>query len=386
MPFAQEALAFWEKPFSFPQIMRATIRPMLGRSMGRWVGEFNQVGRLMIQGDSQRYVHSQNGDFHREVKANARSYDSLAALGAAFGLEFQDYMNFCADIYAAPVTEIGELSRTEERAKVIVWLAPGLSAENVTIAARLKTAPSGRASPLDAAFCPTWQPNADGAQVCEMDIGIADPEAILSVVVSYAGIVQQERSVSPVRMHVNSLRAALAAFQPDEDALQAVLANQKLRDRDPAELERAVAAILALRGFRVITADRIPGLQEVPDILAADADGNILVVECTLNTPNSEDKLAKLHRRREHIRRAFQGTRQSETEVLGLLAIPQTEETLRGYREQASRLQILMWNKDELNRLAQDESLPNSAEIFDGLRQALTMTEIYNGLLDGQDA
>jgi hypothetical protein len=334
-------------------------------------GRFDQVSRLMIQGDSQRFIHLQNQDYHREVKANVISYDSVPALGAAFGLEFQDYMNFCADIYASRVASILELAREDDTGIVKVWLAAGLSPEEAIISVRFKTKSNDRARPLELPAVPVWQLDHDGSRSSEIAFGAPDPEAILSVVISYAGVVQHQRDFVPRRTSVNSLRMAIAPFQPKEDAFLAVLANERIRDRNPQELEHTVAAILAMRGFRVITADRIPNLQEAPDILAADADGNILVVECTLNLPHSEDKLAKLHRRREAVRRAFKGTRQAGTEIIAVLAISQPRDLLRGYQEQTSKLQILMWTREDLSALAQDNGPPNSQAIYAGLRDTV---------------
>lgn len=339
-------------------------------------GRFGQIGRLVITGDSQGYAHRQNQDFNREVKASAISYDSLAALGARYGLDFQDHMNFCAEIYASRVAEISEVTRDEFQGRIKVRLASGLSPEDAVISVRSKNHPTARAHPLELAAAPVWRTGLDGGWISEVVLTVPEPEAILSVVVSYAGIVQHQRELGPQRTHINSLRVAFAAFEPKEGALATVLANEKIRDRDPAELERTVAAILAMRGFSIITADRIPGLQEIPDILAADTDGNILVVECTLKLPNTEEKIAKLHRRREIIQRAFAGTRQADTEVLAVLAIPQSAQTLAAYQEQAARAEILLLDRSELMRLAEDERAANSTEVFATLRDRLSMTMI----------
>lgn len=336
-------------------------------------GRFGQVGRLVIMGDSQGYAYRQDQDFNHEVKTSAISYDSLAALGARYGLEFQDHMNFSAEIYASRVAEVSDLTRDDFQGRLRVRLASGLSPDEAVISVRSKDHPTARAHPLELSAAPVWRTAPDGGWTSEV-VTVPEPEAILSVVVSYAGIAQHQREFGPQRTHINSLRVAFAAFEPDEGALAAVLANEKIRDRDPAVLERTVAALLAMRGFSIITADRIPGLQEVPDILAADAGGNILVVECTLKLPNTEEKIAKLHRRRETIRRAFAGTRQADTEVLAVLAIPQSAQTLAAYQEQAARAQILLLDRSDLTRLAEDERAANSTEIFAELRDRLSMT------------
>jgi len=342
-------------------------------------GRFGQVGRLIIMGDSQGYVYRQDQDFNREVKASAMSYDSLAALSARFGLEFQDHMNFAAEIIASRVAEISDLTRDDFHGRLKVRLAPNLSTKNAVISVRSKTETAVRAHPLQLTAAPVWGTDEDGWSTSEVGIAITETDEILSVVVSYAGIVQHQREFGPQRTHANSLRMAFAAFEPREGALAAVLANEKIRDRDPAELERTVAAVLAMRGFSVITADRIPGLQEVPDILAADADGNILVVECSLKLPNSDDKIAKLHRRRETVVRALAGTRQADRGVIAVLAIPQSAQTLEAYQDQAIRADVLLLDRSALMQLADDDRIANSAEIYASLRDRLSMLTLMDG-------
>jgi len=336
---------------------------------GTVAGAGDQLGRLTVTGNSQRYILAQDLDYQREVRASRISYDSLSALGAAFGLEFQTSMSFCADLILSPVAKPTAFARMEGLDGMLTfWLSGELSPDHCALSVRTAKTADGRTQPLDVAAAPSWERDADGNWQGSLCVTLPNADLTVSALISYAGFIQAEKRFTPPRVARNNLLAALQPFDESGTAFAAVLVNQKIKNREPLELEQTVAAILAIRGFRVITADRVPNLQDVPDIMAADADGNILVVECTLNLPKYDDKLGKLHRKREAVRRAFTD---SNVEVLGVLAVPQPEQVLQPFQEEAGKHQLVFWNQQYLQALAADGGPENSRELFENVRNAI---------------
>ena len=337
---------------------------------GTVAGTAEQLGRLTIQGNSRRYILVQDLDYQREVRADRISYDSLSALGAAFGLEFQENMSFCADLIVSPVAKVTGFTRqTDCDAMLTLWLSGELSLDLCAISVRTAITVDGKTRPLDVPTATIWERDTGGDWRGSLSVTLPKADLTVSAVASYAGFIQEEKRFAPPVEARNNLLAALQPFDETGAAFADVLANRKIKNRDPQELEQTVAAILAIRGFRVITADRIPNLGEIPDIVAADADGNILVVECTLNLPKYDDKLGKLHRRREAIRLAFADNK--DIEVLGVLAVPQPEHVLQPFQEEAGKHQLVFWNQQYLQALAADDGPENSRDIFGEVRGAI---------------
>jgi hypothetical protein len=106
------------------------------------------------------------------------------------------------------------------------------------------------------------------------------------------------------------------------------------------------------------------GLQEVPDIVTVDSEDNVLVVECTLNMPNTEQKLAKLLRRREFISNGFRDRNLANTHVVAVLAVAQSAGVLGPFQGEIDKHHVIAWNKHDLDALAALDGPPNSSAIY----------------------
>jgi hypothetical protein len=199
---------------------------------------------------------------------------------------------------------------------------------------------------------------------------------MLDCILSYDGLIQEERTVKePVHLH-NTLRLAYDLFDPDDKAFERVIEDRKIKNRDGRELESTLSAILALAGFRLVAVDHLPGLEEMPDIIAADDRGNLLVIECTLSLPNADDKLAKLHHRHYVIRRALNEARLDHIETVPVLAVALPRTQLEPYLADAQKAGILLWGREDLHRLRADAYLVSADRLFDMIAAEHAMLSI----------
>jgi SepF-like predicted cell division protein (DUF552 family) len=199
-------------------------------------------------------------------------------------------------------------------------------------------------------------------------------------VLSYDGFVQHGRTITePISLR-DPLYFAFDLFDLKRTAFKNVIDNNKIRNRDSRELEATVAAMLSLVGFRLITVDRIPDLQEVPDIVAADPNGNLLLVECTLNLPRADDKLDKISRRFRTVRDALDNAGFETTRVLPVLAVALPTEAVSRYRGDAQKAQVLLWSRKELHELRQWTHTHTSFEVFEIIAHQYELMNLYDSL------
>lgn len=326
---------------------------------------FERAARLMVMGGNGMYVHAQDLAYLRELKANPVSYEGIPALATAFGLSLHGVMGYMLEVHASRVAEVVNTQNDDGTgATIVFWLAGTLPTEGLVVSLRATAGANSSPAPLPSSAAVQWSRDDGGDWKGLLPLAWPSSDATVTCIVSYAGVVQHEKSFTPARATSNMLRTVLDIFDPARTTLKAVIDNHKLTDRDAQRLEQAMGAILAMRGFRVLNLDKVPGLQEIPDIVAVDADNNILVVECTLNLPNAEMKLAKLLRRRDAIRRGLDDKDLRDIKVVGILAVAQTPDTLRPFQAEVDKHRVIMWSSTELQSLAADDSQPNSPEVL----------------------
>ena len=98
-----------------------------------------------------------------------------------------------------------------------------------------------------------------------------------------------------------------------------------------------VAALLGYCGLRVVTLDRVPGLQEIPDIVAVDLNHDVLLVECSLKLPNAENKFEKLANRRDALRGSLDKAGLVTAKLFAVLATTQPNANLAPTRMTRAR-------------------------------------------------
>jgi hypothetical protein len=102
------------------------------------------------------------------------------------------------------------------------------------------------------------------------------------------------------RASAASWARAVEHFLPGKDVLQDGLLNPEIRGKN---LEPWAALLFSRLGFHTINLGRFPG--DLPDLVAEGPSGEILLIECTEDSPDSNDKLGKLSQRSRRLEAAL---------------------------------------------------------------------------------
>jgi hypothetical protein len=334
----------------------------------------DRAGEITINGSNDYHNYLHQPVILRELKTGPVSFNSIAELATYYGMKFDPWTNLHIETIAPSVCEVAEGSHLKlGNASINVRLPAELNPEKVRLALRGRSR-DGLETRLE-------DPNLSWTGGSSRDwLGVADvifPEGkSITCMLSYERFIQEERVISEPIALSNTLRFVIDLFEQKNEAFERVINDFKIKDRDGRELEAAVAAMLSLVGFRVIAVDHIPGLQEVPDVVAADATGNLLVFECTLNLPNAADKLDKLSRRHETIRQGLNSVGLEHIRTLPVLAVALPRQKIAPYIDDARKAGILLWGREDLHRLRLWTETQTAEAVFAAVSAELDMINL----------
>jgi hypothetical protein len=343
------------------------------------------AGKLVINGSNNHFSYIQEPKIYRQLKVGTESYDSLAELAAGYRMKFDQSMNVHFEFHAARVAEISDRSILEHgRANIGVRLPSTLDRDQVCLSMRLSTHAGVETKLAKGAADLTWDGDGEGNWLGTVDLSVPNGDAI-DCILSYAGFAQHHHRIEEAPELRNTLRLAFQLFDDNLCTLGRVIENKKNKDRDARALEQTVSALLAMRGFKVINADHIPDLQDIPDILASDTRGNLMVVECTLELPNAKDKLAKLFRKFRTIRDGLDAAGLADVGVSPVLAVAIPKSHITAYYEEARKAGILLWSRESLDEIRNRIDADSADDFYDAVAHDLDALacEVSFGPLDG---
>lgn len=336
----------------------------------------NAEGQLILSGANDRFTYVQSPEIFRQLRTSATPYDGPFELAADFGLRLDHGMQLHFDIYARRIAELLADSLLDGSVCTLrVRLAAGLDPSKSLLGTSVRRSDGQVVRAVISPDDFRWGRDEEGHLLGTARISVADA-ATVDCVLSYGGLVQHRRALGQPVHRINTLRFAYELFDTEERGLQRVIRDQKITNRDGRELELTLVSLLGMRGLSTLALDRIPHLQEIPDILAADARGNLLVIECTLDLPNADNKLSQLYRKAQGIRSALEANGRSDIQVIAILAASRTATELDGYRAEALRQGILLWGRDALLDLQADRSAPDSIAFYDKVAATHAQTEL----------
>jgi hypothetical protein len=325
----------------------------------------DRAGSVTIRGSNNYYHFAQEPTIIRQLKTSHGAFNSIAELAAHYGMKFEIGMNLHVEIYAPSIAEVTKNSRLAfDDAHIELKLAGSLEPARVNLSMRGRTHESIESRLTAPAM--SWNRDENMDWICMSNIPFPDGES-LDCILSYEGFVQHELNVEEPVAFRNTLRFAYDLFDPEAKAFERVIEDRKIKNRDGRELENAIASILSLAGFRVLAADHLPGLEEAPDIIAADTRGNLLVVECTLSLPNAADKMGKLSRRHHTIRQALDDVGLGYIKTISLLAVALPNDKIASYLDDARKAGISIWGRESLHEFKKRAETQPADDLFDAL-------------------
>lgn len=216
-----------------------------------------------------------------------------------------------------------------------------------------------------------WQQENDiKIGICRVPVGDAP---LLQVFLSYAGVCLHQWWVTDPQKHLNPRHAIHQVFDEDMELLKMMLL--KPESDKPSAFEGAVSTLYNLLGFSVVNYGRIPKLQKGPDIIVVTPAGKIGVIECTVGLLNKNDKLAKLFQRTTLIKEKLTAAGYGHLQILVAIVTPLSRNEVVADLEFASKHNIAVICKEDIEKLLSRVSLPpNPENLFQELRRLVQGT------------
>jgi hypothetical protein len=228
------------------------------------------------------------------------------------------------DILARPVTELGSDSQIDGDLLHLQLLLAGPLDHSLLTVGLVFTREDGTKSRVRVPSEEFYWRRAENQHWCGTFDTRQQNIKSVNCVVSYSNLVQHALKLNQPIHRINTLRFIHDLYDPEAEGFARVIRDRKVKGRKPQQLERVVSAMLGMRGFALAGFDGIPKLDEAPDIIASDIRGNILIVECTLDLPNGENKLTQASRKALAIQQAFLDHGRSDINVVAVLATTRT--------------------------------------------------------------
>lgn len=331
---------------------------------------FEQRGfasRLQVNAADDIWHFTQQPRIYQQIKSGSPPYNDLNHLGSDFGLVLDRNLCRTFEIRTSRVVHVSETSRVRATSAEVDMLLPKtLKRSRVKVGLRVEALGIRLNGTSKSGSDIAWSEDGDRWSGHTTTAAVLDSKVHCTL--SYSGLPQQDSTLIDPDRQINSLRIAYELFDGQSAVLKKVIDNRIFKDRKPFSLELTVGALLAMRGFRTIQLDQLPGI-EGPDILASDPLGNILVVECALDVPEATAKLSKLDRRTRAIRLALADRNRKDVGVAAVLAVAQFPDELSFTLKEAEAHGILVWTADKLEAMRELEGRPDAAEFYQELSQ-----------------
>jgi len=350
-------------------------------------------GKLLFPGNETGNFGATYEPFHHEgVKAQSR-YDVLTLLGGLQGSYIRQPL-FDWELRAAPTPYEGLQELASEyrigslrdvvsvevisfnvaavdftsvvsgsNAKLCVFLAHGLSTENVTLGYRIFSQGRVETRSMIKGSAMQWTQTADH-QYGGMEIDVPNA-AVLQCFVSYCGIAQHFGWVSDPTTMQNPKRAVYNIFDANLEILNDFLSKSGGKGRNARELESGIAWLLWMLGFSVAHLGGTEQMQEkAADLIATTSKGDFAVIECTTGLLKADNKLPLLIERAERVRAGVVASNNKHLRVLAAIVTSRTRAEISADIEQAEKLGVLVMSRENLRQAVSRTLVFSNAEQF----------------------
>jgi len=185
------------------------------------------------------------------------------------------------------------------RAKICVWGAPNLSPGDVAVKVRglAKDGKQGSCVPLSIdAIVPV-----EGKSYTVMEFGgDVGKEAVVQAFLNVGGLAIQQLWIGDPDRRLHIAQPIAESFDENLAVFDAQLFST--RNDQSERFEWAVGTLLFLLGFKLMPLGKSSPLTDGPDIVAVTPNGNVAVVECTIQLPGNKDKVGKVLQRAARVR------------------------------------------------------------------------------------
>ena len=166
----------------------------------------------------------------------------------------------------------------------------------------------------------------------------------------------------------NPRRTIYEVFDPRFERATELL-NQRAKRGVTRDHESAVASLLWVLGFAPV---HLGALGDAPDVVAISADGNVVVVECTLSSLKTDNKIQKLVDRSNEIRKALERSGLQTKTCIPVIVTSKTRADIEADVEDCTRRGVLVVTQDDIvPGFPSTITPPDSAARFRDLKESL---------------
>jgi hypothetical protein len=193
----------------------------------------------------------------------------------------------------------------------------------------------------------SWVRN-EGYHTGELRLDIENG-TLLECFLSYHGVLHHRALVGDPSVVPNPISAAYASFDAAFDSLRYQLFEEGRPRKDARHFEQGVSALLHMLGFSALHIGS--AIDDAPDILAVTPRGQIVAVECTTGLLDQGNKLSKLVRRTELLRRSLLSSGARNTKVVAIIVSALGMQDVRADFQKAHEHGVLVLCNEELRDL-----------------------------------
>lgn len=335
--------------------------------------------RLFVRGESKwTLINSTQHDHNRELQS--KGFEALYDLLQEYGLD--DSQDTYVEVLASPLPVFVSGSKIEGPSmRIVARLPKELSHENFQVAIRsANRAERGTRRSIDSTEF-EWATVSEyhTATFC----GQVTPGSVLECSALYAGTNFDLIQLYDPATFSNARRMVVELNDPGLKHLSNVLT--KIRERDYKlrnDFEAAVAVLFHMLGFDTIRIGGSKKLTDGPDIYATTPNGDLLVVECTSGSFNS-DKLGKLITRTNQAQAHFSETLVGPECVSALIVSPRTLAELESGVAMADRAGVILLCGSHIEEaIERTRFAPDADAVLTGWKRLATLRYLSAPNLD----
>ena len=317
----------------------------------------------LLGGSQATYVRQPLFDW--ELRATPTPYEGLQELAFEYKIgSLRDVVS--VEVISFNVAAVDFTSVVSgSSANLCVFLAHGLSTENLALGYRIFTQGRVESRSIIKGSAMQWTQTADH-QRGTIDIDVPNA-AVIQCFVSYCGIAQHFGWLSDPKAMQNPKRAVFNSFDANLEILKDFLSKSGGKGRNARDLKSGIAWLLWMLGFSVAHLGGTDLMQEkAADLIATTPKGDFVVIECTTGLLKADNKLPLLIERAERVRAGVIASNNKHLRVLAAIVTSRPRAEIGADIEQAEKLGVLVISRENLEQaVSRTLVLPNAEQLYE---------------------
>lgn len=207
-----------------------------------------------------------------------------------------------------------------------------------------------------------WSKSKSGIETGTTTIKVGKAPSVL-LFLSYDNHLFHRYWIVDSTKHLSSFFGLHSIIDPNSIQLKEMLSGSA--PKKPQDMfEQGVASLLGLLCFNVVPYCLCNFTEDWIDLLAFTENGNALVVECTIGTPNNKDKLTKLLKRTQQIKDAWSASGHGHLHALPILVTALSASGIEPAISEAAKQGVVVVTKEDIDHMAVGQHIREAPSII----------------------